>query len=36
MLRTQQKGVLEDTIKRFKEAILKLKVYLDTGNPKSF
>jgi glutamate-1-semialdehyde 2,1-aminomutase len=29
-------GVLEDTIIRFKEAILKLKSYLDTSNPKKF
>ena len=29
-------GVLEDTIIRFKEAILKLKLYLDTSNPKKF
>ena len=29
-------GVLEDTIIRFKEAILKLQSYLDTSNPKKF
>ena len=29
-------GVLEDTTRRFREAILKLKLYLDTSNPKKF
>jgi len=29
-------GVLEDTTRRFREAILKLKLYLDTSNPEKF
>ena len=29
-------GVLEDTLRRFREAILKLKLYLGTSNPKKF